>query len=77
MFCFRASVVQMVGTAVNMDTPAMPLPCHAKIGSLRSLQENRNVPKQTEDMFLSLSTVTVFFSIILVHISDKNASQAQ
>lgn len=29
-FCFRASVAQMVTTAVNMDTPAPAPPCPAK-----------------------------------------------
>lgn len=30
VFCFRASVAQMVTTAVNMDTPAAAPPCPAK-----------------------------------------------
>lgn len=40
MFCSRASVAQMVSTAVNMDTPAAAPPCPAKSPSHR-----RTVPK--------------------------------
>lgn len=49
-----ASVVGMVCTAVSMDIPATPPPCHAEESTLRSPQEHKNPPKQTkEDMLFN------------------------